>query len=189
MRYRRGLPKFKIPRRPGQALLVVGIVLAAAAVQHWRPDLFQSSPAPPATNTSASSSDAAGTYRIQRVVDGDTLVLVGVKEHVRLIGANTPETVKQNTPVQPWGPEATAFTKKFLAGGEVRIEFDGSHHDKYGRLLALVYVGDRMLNEELIREGLAKAETQYSYSAAMKSRFRRAEAEAKAARRGIWSEK
>jgi micrococcal nuclease len=123
------------------------------------------------------------------VVDGDTFILTGsTKEHVRLIGANTPETVKQNWPVEPWGPEASAFTKKFLAGGAVRLEFDGPRRDKYGRMLAYVWVGDRMLNEELIRQGLARAEMQYAYSAAMKARFRKAEGEAKAARRGIWSE-
>jgi endonuclease YncB( thermonuclease family) len=44
-----------------------------------------------------------------------------------------------------------------------------------------------MLNEELIRAGLATAETQYDYSSSMKTRFRRAEDEAKSNRRGIWS--
>jgi micrococcal nuclease len=110
-----------------------------------------------------------------------------VKEHVRLIGANTPETVKPRWPVEPWGPEASAFTKRFVAGGDVRLELDAELHDRYGRILAYVWVGDRMLNEELIRAGLARAELQYRYSAAMKVRFRHAEAEAKAARRGIWS--
>ena len=95
------------------------------------------------------------------MVDGDTFVLADAKEHVRLIGADTPETVKPNWPVEPWGPEATAFTKQFLAGGEVRLEFDGPPRDKYGRMLAFVWVGDRMLNEELIRAGLARAELQY----------------------------
>ena len=46
-----------------------------------------------------------------------------------------------------------------------------------------------MLNEELIRAGLARAKLQYRYSAAKKARFRRAEAEARAARRGVWSER
>jgi endonuclease YncB( thermonuclease family) len=50
-----------------------------------------------------------------------------------------------------------------------------------------VWVADRMLNEELIRAGLATAETGYRYSSSMKTRFRRTEEEAKAAERGIWS--
>jgi len=127
-----------------------------------------------------------GVYRVERVVDGDTLLLSN-SCRVRLIGADTPETVRPNYPVEPFGPEATVFTKRFVTGREVRLEFDGPHKDKYGRALAHVWVGDRLLEEELIREGLAVAETQYRYSAAMKDRFRRAEAEAKASGRGIWS--
>ena len=151
-------------------------LLALAALHQWRPELFQ---------PTASQPLESGTCRVDRVVDGDTLVVGG--EKVRLIGANTPETVKRDWPIEPWGPEATAFTKDFVAGGAVRLEFDGPRRDKYERLLAYVWVGDRMLNEELIRAGLARAELQYRYSAAMKARFRRAEAEARAARRGIWS--
>jgi len=168
----------RLPRRPWQAFLVTALVLTVAAVQQWRPELFRSAP---------QQTLESGHHRIKRVVDGDTLALADVKEHVRLIGANTPETVKPNWPVERWGPEASAFTKEFVAGGDVRLELDGEHRDKYGRILAYVWVGDRMLNEELIRAGLAHAELQYHYSAAMKARFRHAEAEAKAARRGIWS--
>ena len=73
-------------------------------------------------------------------------------------------------------------------GGEVRLEFDGPTRDKHGRVLAHVWVGERLLEEELIRAGLARAELGYRYSAAMKDRFRRAEAEARQARRGIWSD-
>ena len=125
-------------------------------------------------------------YRVQRVVDGDTLVLTG-GARVRLIGADTPETVKPNWPVEPWGPEATEFTRDFVDGRDIFLEFDGRRIDKYGRALAHVRVGDRMLGEELIRAGLARAATQYTYSETAKSRFRAAEAEAKAAARGIWS--
>ncbi len=124
---------------------------------------------------------------VAKVVDGDTIVMAKDKERVRLIGVDTPESVKPNSPVQPWGPEACAFTKDFLSSGEVRLEFDGPRRDKYGRLLAYVWVGDRMLNEELLRAGLARAELKYQYSAAIKTRFRQAENEAKAGRRGIWS--
>jgi micrococcal nuclease len=178
MRRGRRLPSLRLPRRPWQALLLVVFLLALAALQQWRPELFQR-PAPRVLES--------GAYRVARVVDGDTLVLADPAERVRLIGADTPETVKPNWPVEPWGPEASAFTRKFLSGGEVRLEFDDEPRDKYGRILAYVWVGDRMLNEELIRAGLARAELQYHYSAAHKARFRRAEAAARTARRGIWS--
>ena len=129
-----------------------------------------------------------GIVSVERCVDGDTFVLTdGTK--VRLIGANTPETVKKDWPVEPFGPEASAYTKRAIAnaGYKVRLEFDGTKIDRYGRTLALVYVGDKMLNEELIREGLAVAELKYSYSKSMKDRFAKAEYEAQRARRGIWS--
>ena len=129
---------------------------------------------------------AEGLYEVQRVVDGDTLLLAN-HARVRLIGADTPETVKPNHPVEPWGPEASEFSRQFVAGRQVRLELDRERLDKYGRFLAYVWVGDRMLNEELIRAGLARAELQYHYSASMKTRFRRAEADAKSAGRGIWS--
>jgi len=130
-----------------------------------------------------------GTYRVERVVDGDTLLLAN-RARVRLQGVDTPETVKPNHPVERFGPEASEFTRRFVAGagGAVRLQFDRERIDKYGRFLAYVWTGDRMLNEELLREGLATAETGFRYSNAMKTRFRRAEDEARAARRGIWSQ-
>jgi micrococcal nuclease len=171
----------RLPRRSWPAILLAVLVAALTAWQQWHSD---SSPSAP------SGELEAGTHRVVRVVDGDTLVILldGKKEHVRLIGANTPETVKRDWPVEPWGPEASQFTKKFVADGAVRLEFDGPRRDKYDRTLAYVWVGDRMLNEELIRAGLARAEMQYKYSKEMKSRFRRAEAEARTARRGIWTQ-
>ncbi len=175
-RVRSALPR--LPRRSWQALLLTVLLLALAALQQWRPQLF--SPSPPGRCRRAPTASA-------RVVDGDTFIVAEPRERVRLIGADTPETVKPHWPVEPWGPEATAFTKEFLSGGKVRLEFDSQRRDKYGRILAYVWVGNRLLNEELIRAGLARAEPQYHYSAAMKARFRRAQAEARAAQRGIWS--
>ena len=128
----------------------------------------------------------AGFHQVQRVVDGDTIKLTS-GHPVRLIGADTPETVKPNHPVEPWGPEATEFTRRFVSGGTVRLEFDGRRVDRYGRVLAHVWVGQQMLEEELVRAGLARAATQYSFSKAAKDRLLAAQGEAKAARRGIWS--
>ncbi len=129
-----------------------------------------------------------GVYRVQRVVDGDTLLLAN-EARVRLIGADTPETHEPKTRIDKiWGPKATEFTQHFVAGGEVRLEFDGPRLDQYRRNLAHVWVGDRMLGEELIRAGLAWAQTQYDYSDEVKGRLLAAEADAKAAGRGIWSE-
>jgi len=127
-----------------------------------------------------------GDYQLRRVVDGDTLLLRD-EMRVRLMGVDTPETVKEDTPVEPWGPEATQFTREFTSGGNLRLQFDRERVDQYGRYLAYVWVGDRMLNEELLRAGLARWEPGYHYSQAMKNRFRKAQREAQEAHRGIWS--
>jgi micrococcal nuclease len=184
MRSNQRIPSIRLPRRRWQNILSFVVLVVAAVLLQWHPEWFGKPKTTPVEMPLEN-----GNFRIARVIDGDTFVLTNAKEHVRLIGANTPETVKPDWPVEPWGPEASAFTKEFLAGGVVRLDFDaGERRDKYGRILAYASVGDRMLNEELIRAGLAKAETQYHYSADMKARFRRAETAAKSAKRGIWSD-
>jgi len=160
-----------------KSLLLLVVVALLAASRWWS----EAEPSPPDVL-------AEGVHQIERVIDGDTFLLAS-NARVRLIGVDTPETVKHNHPVEPWGPEATAFTKQFLAGGQVRLQFDRERVDHYGRFLAYAWVEDRMLNEELIREGLGTAQTGFPYSAAMKTRFRRAQEEAQEARRAIWSEK
>src|SRR5438105_1214997 len=127
-----------------------------------------------------------GPHEVARVIDGDTIVLAN-QARVRLLGADSPETKHPHLPPQPWGAEATQFTRAFIGKSPVRLGFDRERKDKYGRFLAYVYVGDRMLNEELLRAGLARALLQYPYSAEMKRRFKAAESEAKAAKRGLWS--
>jgi micrococcal nuclease len=164
-----------LSKRQTRALVALIAAALALLVYWWDPNAGQ----PPPLDENAS-------YPVERVVDGDTLLLVN-GARIRLIGADTPETVKPDWPVEPWGPEATEFTRRFVEHAPVRLQFDGPRRDKYDRVLAHVWVGDRMLGEELIRAGLARAETSYTYSAAAKARFIAAEAEAKAAGRGIWS--
>lgn len=181
MSRRRRPSLIRLPRNPRHAALLILLILLLAGLRLWQPDWFKQAPAEPRPLES-------GVYRVARIIDGDTFLIVDGDERIRLIGADTPETVHPKRPVESWGPEATLFTKDFLAGDEVRLEFDGPSRDKYGRILAYAYVGERMLNEELIRAGLARARLRYPYSSSIKERFRRAENEAKSARRGIWSE-
>ena len=135
-----------------------------------------------------------GVYRVERVVDGDTLLLSnGVR--VRLMGIDTPETVKPNSEVEPFGPEASAFTKEAVArsGYRVYIRQDCDRFDKYNRNLAFVFLGNSdgadvpFLNEELVRAGLARAIMTFNYSPAIKRRLKKAQREAIDAKRGIWS--
>lgn len=130
---------------------------------------------------------------VDRCVDGDTIIVrsAGERVRVRFIGCNTPETVKKGTPVEPFGPEASAYTKKRIAefGGIVTLKADGDRFDRYDRRLALVYLGRNgtvLLNEELLRLGLARPSFSYRYSEAIKKRYRAAQKEAQAEKRGIW---
>ncbi len=98
---------------------------------------------------------------VDYVVDGDTvdMTIDGVEERVRLIGINTPETKKPNTPVQCFGPEATAFTRSLLPEGTaVYLERDVEGRDIYGRLLGYTYVAESgvFVNLEIVREGYAQ---------------------------------
>ncbi|MGD9646783.1 MAG: thermonuclease family protein [Pirellulales bacterium] len=131
---------------------------------------------------------AEGMYEVARVVDGDTLLLVN-RARVRLIGVDTPETVRPNHPVEPWGAEASRFTQEFIGRGPVRLTFDQERRDRFERFLAYVWVDERLLNEELVRAGLARAELGFHYSNAMKKRFRDAERAAQQERLGLWSQR
>jgi len=166
----------RYPRRMSYSAPALLAVVVLAALR-W---LFGEPAAPPPANL------PEGNYSVERVVDGDTL-LVRDLGRVRLMGINAPESVKPDHPVEPWGREASAFTKQFFSQGKVRLQFDRERVDQYGRTLAYAWVGDKLLNEEIIRAGLARAEMQYHYSQAMKKRFREAQDEARQAKRGIWS--
>jgi len=103
------------------------------------------------------------TAVIWYVVDGDTIRLTD-RDYVRLIGMDTPETVKPGTPVQPYGPQASADLKALLAGHTaVVLERDVSNTDVYGRLLRFVWVKTGsswfQLDYELVVRGDARLET------------------------------
>ncbi|BAN01853.1 thermonuclease family protein [Ilumatobacter coccineus] len=95
---------------------------------------------------------------VDHVVDGDTIdaIIDGTEERVRLIGIDTPETKKPDTPIECFGPEATAFTEQLLpVGTPIRIERDTVGRDDYGRLLGYVYRADDgvFVNYEVLRQG------------------------------------
>jgi micrococcal nuclease len=98
---------------------------------------------------------------VERVVDGDTIdvTIDGRGDTVRLIGIDTPETKKPDTPVECYGPEASARLAELLPPGTpVRLERDIDSRDKFGRLLAYVQrePDDLFVNAVLIDEGLAR---------------------------------
>jgi micrococcal nuclease len=96
------------------------------------------------------------TAAVERVVDGDTLVLAG-GERVRLTGVDAPESVKPGAPVECYGPQASAALKALLDGERVRLEDDVETTDDFGRRLAWVFRASdgAFVNAGLIRDGFA----------------------------------
>ncbi len=106
---------------------------------------------------------AAPGQLVERVVDGDTIIVEGVGR-VRLIGVDTPETVHPNRPVEFFGKDASAFAKRLLEGKRVRLEYDQERQDRYGRALAYVYLADgTFVNAEIIRRGYGHAYTRFPF--------------------------
>jgi micrococcal nuclease len=133
-----------------------------------------------------------GAATITHVVDGDTIDvrIGGREERVRLIGIDTPETKKPNSPIECFGPEASAFTASLLPiGTRVRIERDLVGRDDYGRLLGYVYVDgpvDTFINMEIIRQGYATPLTIEPNSTYARD-FANAAGEAEADGLGLWT--
>lgn len=119
------------------------------------------------------------------VTDGDTLVVKigGRQERVRLIGVDAPEKGQGF-----WGEKATQFTRERAFKRTVTLELDVQERDRYGRLLAYVYVNGSMLNEELLREGLAMLLT-IPPNVRYADRFVRLQQEARHREVGIWNPK
>lgn len=129
------------------------------------------------------------SYKVVRVVDGDTLVIDidGKEERLRLIGIDAPESVHpdkdKNTDM---GRLASDFSKLRLEGKTIGLEYDKETRDRYGRILAYVYIDGEMFNQTLLREGLAKAKT-YPPNDKYEEDFLKIQEEAKANNRGLWA--
>lgn len=123
---------------------------------------------------------------VVRVVDGDTIDVSyagHTNSRVRLIGVDTPEVYGK---AEPYGAEASAFTKERLKPGtSVTLEFDAGLTDKYGRLLAYVWLGEELFNETLVREGYAQLLT-IQPNVKYVERFLAAQTAARTAGRGLW---
>ena len=127
------------------------------------------------------ASPAWGAELLGRVVglaDGDTLTLLTAERRqvrVRLGEIDTPESR------QPYGTRAQQVLSGLVFGKDVRIVVQDT--DRYGRTVGRVYTGPQDVNAEMVRQGAAWVYRQYSHDAGLL----RVEAEAKAARRGLWA--
>jgi micrococcal nuclease len=125
---------------------------------------------------------------VTEVVDGDTIhvLIEHKKETIRLILVDTPETKHPTKPIEPYGPEASNFTKKLLDGKQVKLVPDVSERDRYGRLLMYVWVENQLVNELLLEKGLARVAV-FPPNVKYVEAFRAIQKKAQAAKRGIWS--
>jgi micrococcal nuclease len=124
---------------------------------------------------------------VVRIVDGDTIhvQIDGRVEKVRYIGVNTPEVHHPSRGEEPGGREATAVNSGLVAGQPVRLELDVQLRDRYGRLLAYVWVGDVMVNAELVRRGYAQVMT-IPPNVRYQELLLKLQREAREAGRGLW---
>jgi micrococcal nuclease len=124
---------------------------------------------------------------VVRVVDGDTIhvQLDGRTEKVRYIGVNTPEVHHPTKGEEAGGREASAVNRALVEGRRVRLELDVQARDRHGRLLAYVWVGEVMVNAELVRQGYAQVMT-VPPNVRYQALFLRLQREARAADRPHW---
>ena len=126
---------------------------------------------------------------VRRVIDGDTIQLSD-GQLVRYIGIDAPETRRREgarwvEAPEPFGPEATQANRRLVEGQRVRLEYDVQTHDRYGRLLAYVYVGERMINADLVEGGYATTLT-IPPDVRFAERFQALAATARREKRGLW---
>ena len=141
------------------------------------------------------------TAEVTRVVDGDTIEVritgrvdgpgagearIGRSYDVRLIGIDTPESVKPNSPVECFGREASAAAKALLEGSAVRLVKDVEEKDGYDRLLRYVYLGHELANARLVVNGYAAAYT-YPPNIRHSELFVQLQRDAREHERGLWS--
>lgn len=164
-------------------LLIIGMIAAVVVVYpHVGLDFSKLFPA---------SKMLPGFYRVTEFYDGDTFAvdMNGTTEKIRLIGVDTPETHKPDTPVQCFGPEASAFTERSLksAGNSVRLEADplDDNRDRYGRLLRYAYLPDgTLLEQSIIEQGYGFAYLSFPFQ--KKLNFADYQATAQTAKLGLW---
>ncbi|HVF52458.1 MAG TPA: thermonuclease family protein [Actinomycetota bacterium] len=183
-------------RRLSWALWIAAVVLTAAGCASHSVLLTHQAPA-----TWGSEPGGYEVARVTRVVDGDTIRVVilkavdgpgrgaapiGPEVPVRLIGIDTPESVKPGSPVECFGNEASSAATALLEGRRVRMVKDVEDRDRYDRLLRYVYIGAEMANARLVANGYAHAYT-YPPDVRHADLFVELQRQARENNRGLWA--
>lgn len=173
-------------RRVRTLLAVAVFIVLMAVVALDRTGAFSTAPG------DVASLDGAAV-RVERVIDGDTLVLAttdrttGKAIRVRLWGVDAPELAHGGSAAEPLAGEARAALERFVGAGEVTLALERSEtRDRYGRLLAHVIVDGESAGAALVAAGLAESVERWRHRDT--ERFEALELAARRAKRGIWSE-
>ena len=128
------------------------------------------------------------TATVTKISDGDTVQAItpeGTKLKVRLYGIDAPETAKGKIPGEPFGNDAREYLTALVGQKAVQVEIRDI--DRYRRMVAILWLAERNVNHEMIAAGMAEAYLEY-LKQPYRSPFIQAEQEAKAQRKGIWSQ-
>ena len=166
-------------RRAGWRLGLLGALALAAAVLLQRGALTGALP------------PAASSAVVARVIDGDTVELADGRR-LRYLGINAPEVRHRRGQdwvyaPEPFAEEAAAANRALVEGRPVRLEYDARRQDRYGRLLAHVYVGETLVGGELLRRGLARVLI-IPPNTRRAAEFEALQRQARQARVGLWRE-
>jgi endonuclease YncB( thermonuclease family) len=177
-----------MPKRRLRRILISLVIATASALTYY----LQTHPAAQQATSGARvlGVQQPGYYHVVHVTDGDTIAvdMNGKRENIRMIGVDTPESVKPNSPMQCYGKEASDFSKRTLSDQTVRLEADpaGDNRDRYDRLLRYVYLQDGTLwNQKLITDGYGFAYLSFPFS--KQADFAAAQARAQDAKLGLWA--
>jgi len=132
---------------------------------------------------------SAGLFKVVRVYDGDTVKAVGhdIEIKVRLVGIDAPETSKRKREIgQPFGRKAERHLAGLVLNKIVNIKGYGS--DRYGRILAEIYIDEKNINLEMVKTGYAEVYSGSPPRGFYLGGYQKAETLARNSSRGIWSQ-
>ncbi|WP_342505776.1 thermonuclease family protein [Sporosarcina sp. FSL K6-2383] len=161
--------------------IAIVIVVAIAAI--YFPELF-------AEEEEMPSRSGLIPVELVKTIDGDTIKIKyeGKEQNVRYLLIDTPETNHAQLGKQPFGQQAKERNMELMNSGKLEIEFDiGERVDKYGRLLAYIYIDGVSIQEKLLEEGLARVGYVYPPNTRHLDAFEKAQEKAKKAGIGIWT--
>jgi len=161
----------------------VAVIIVVAIGAIYFPELFAEEEETP------SRSDLI-PVELVKTIDGDTIKIKyeGKEQNVRYLLIDTPETNHERLGKQPFGQQAKDRNTELMNSGKLEIEFDiGERVDKYGRLLAYIYIDGVSIQEKLLEEGLARVGYVYPPNTRHLDAFEKAQERAKKAGIGIWT--